>query len=143
MRARILTSALEDLVRGRAFYEKQGEGLGDYFFDSDLPTLIRWPSTAEFTGKSSAATGCSPAVFPTRFTTKWTTRVRLCEEESPFTQWSCGNCGYGAEEDEAQASECPRCSSPKMSALLKDSDGFHRWCCVCGSFQSTKEAFAI
>ena len=27
----ILRSAMEDLVRGREFYEKQGEGLGDYF----------------------------------------------------------------------------------------------------------------
>jgi plasmid stabilization system protein ParE len=34
MRVRILTAALRDLERGRAFYEQQGEGLGDYFFDS-------------------------------------------------------------------------------------------------------------
>jgi plasmid stabilization system protein ParE len=34
MRVRILTSALNDLDRGRAFYEKQGEDLGEYFFDS-------------------------------------------------------------------------------------------------------------
>jgi plasmid stabilization system protein ParE len=27
----ILRSAIEDLARGRDFYEKQGEGLGDYF----------------------------------------------------------------------------------------------------------------
>ena len=31
MRIVILRSAIEDLVRGRMFYEKQGEGLGDYF----------------------------------------------------------------------------------------------------------------
>jgi len=34
MRVRILTSAFEDLTFGRAFYEAQGQGLGDYFFDS-------------------------------------------------------------------------------------------------------------
>lgn len=34
MRIKILSSALEDLREGREFYEKQGEGLGDYFFDS-------------------------------------------------------------------------------------------------------------
>ena len=34
MRVRILTSAFEDLAAGRAFYEDQGEGLGDYFYDS-------------------------------------------------------------------------------------------------------------
>src|SRR5262249_31009157 len=32
----ILTSAFEDLAVGRAFYEEQGEGLGDYFYDSDF-----------------------------------------------------------------------------------------------------------
>lgn len=34
MRVRILTSAFNDLAAGRRFYDKQGEGLGDYFFDS-------------------------------------------------------------------------------------------------------------
>jgi hypothetical protein len=31
---RILTSAFNDLAAGRVFYEAQGKGLGDYFFDS-------------------------------------------------------------------------------------------------------------
>jgi plasmid stabilization system protein ParE len=34
MRIRILDSALEDLDRGRRFYERQGVGLGEYFLDS-------------------------------------------------------------------------------------------------------------
>jgi hypothetical protein len=34
MTVRILTSAFNDLAAGRAFYESQGHGLGDYFFDS-------------------------------------------------------------------------------------------------------------
>jgi len=34
MRIRILSSAVDDLHAGRLFYEKQGEGLGEYFFDS-------------------------------------------------------------------------------------------------------------
>jgi plasmid stabilization system protein ParE len=34
MRIRILDSALEDLDRGRVFYERQGEELGVYFLDS-------------------------------------------------------------------------------------------------------------
>lgn len=34
MRLRILDSALEDLDRGRLFYERQGQGLGVYFLDS-------------------------------------------------------------------------------------------------------------
>ena len=34
MRIKILSSAMDDLYEARLFYEKQGEGLGDYFFDS-------------------------------------------------------------------------------------------------------------
>ena len=34
MKVKILRSAVEDLHSGRSFYEKQGEGLGDYFLDT-------------------------------------------------------------------------------------------------------------
>jgi len=34
MNLRVLTPAIEDLTEGRNFYELQGDGLGDYFFDS-------------------------------------------------------------------------------------------------------------
>lgn len=34
MKIKLLSSALEDLSEGRSFYAKQGEGLGEYFFDS-------------------------------------------------------------------------------------------------------------
>ena len=34
MKIKILSSALEDLYAGRAFYEKQVEGVGEYFFDT-------------------------------------------------------------------------------------------------------------
>ena len=34
MRIKILSSAVDDLHAGRLFYEKQGEGVGAYFFDS-------------------------------------------------------------------------------------------------------------
>ena len=43
MKIKLLSSALEDLYEGRLFYEKQGEGLGEYFFDSlfsDIDSLI-------------------------------------------------------------------------------------------------------
>jgi plasmid stabilization system protein ParE len=42
MKVKILTSAIKDLEDGREFYEKQCEGLGDYFFDtlfSDIDSL--------------------------------------------------------------------------------------------------------
>jgi len=42
MRIKILFSAVEDLHASRLFYEKQGEGLGEYFFDalfSDIDSL--------------------------------------------------------------------------------------------------------
>lgn len=34
MKIKLLSSAVEDLYKGRLFYEKQREGLGEYFFDS-------------------------------------------------------------------------------------------------------------
>ena len=34
MKIRLLSAAIEDLYEGRQFYEKQGEGLGEYFFNS-------------------------------------------------------------------------------------------------------------
>ena len=34
MKIRILSSAFDDLSRGRDFYEQQGEGLDGYFLDS-------------------------------------------------------------------------------------------------------------
>ena len=43
MRITILASALIDLQTGRKFYDKQGEGLGDYFYDSlfsDIDSLM-------------------------------------------------------------------------------------------------------
>jgi len=43
MRIKILSSAIEDLHAGSLFYEKQGEGLGEYFYDSlfsDIDSLL-------------------------------------------------------------------------------------------------------
>ena len=43
MRIKILSSAVEDLHAGRSFYDKQGQGLGEYFFDSlfsDIDSLV-------------------------------------------------------------------------------------------------------
>ena len=43
MKIKVLSSAIEDLYEGRLFYEKQGEGLGEYFFDSlfsDIDSLV-------------------------------------------------------------------------------------------------------
>ena len=34
MKIRILTAAFRDLETGRFFYDRQGEGLGEYFLDS-------------------------------------------------------------------------------------------------------------
>lgn len=34
MKIKLLSSAMEDLYEGRLFYERQGEGLGEYFFNS-------------------------------------------------------------------------------------------------------------
>ena len=34
MNVQLLRSAMEDLTTGRQFYDRQGAGIGDYFFDS-------------------------------------------------------------------------------------------------------------
>ena len=42
MKIRVLLSALDDLDRGRQFYARQGESIGDYFLDplfSDIDSL--------------------------------------------------------------------------------------------------------
>jgi|GEM_PF-1646891 len=63
-------------------------------------------------------------------------------EEFPWTQWRCGHCGYLAEEDERQERGCPHCRSTTFGSLLiKDRQGFHRWCCACGSFEDTLDSF--
>ena len=43
MKIEVLSSAYNDLQKGRNFYEKQSSSLGDYFFDSlfaDIDSLI-------------------------------------------------------------------------------------------------------
>jgi len=43
MKIKILSSAVEDLHAGRLFYDKQTEGLGEYFLDSlfsDIDSLV-------------------------------------------------------------------------------------------------------
>jgi len=42
VKIRVLSSAFNDLADGRDFYERQGEGVGEYFMDSlfaDIDTL--------------------------------------------------------------------------------------------------------
>ncbi|MGH8017604.1 MAG: type II toxin-antitoxin system RelE/ParE family toxin [Opitutaceae bacterium] len=34
MKVRVLRSAIEDLADGQQFYDRQAEGVGDYFFDT-------------------------------------------------------------------------------------------------------------
>jgi hypothetical protein len=53
MRLRILDSALEDLDRGRIFYERQGEGLGAYFLDSLFAEIDSLVYMRGSTGRSS------------------------------------------------------------------------------------------
>ncbi len=43
MKIQVLTSAYNDLLKGRQFYENQSDNLGDYFFDTlfaDIDSLI-------------------------------------------------------------------------------------------------------
>jgi hypothetical protein len=72
MRVRILTSALADLTSGRAFYEAQGEGWGEYFFDSVFSDI---DSLALYGGIHRKALGYHRMLarrFPPRFITDGT-----------------------------------------------------------------------
>ena len=71
MRVKILLSAVEDLYAGRIFYEKQGEGVGEYFFDSlfsDIDSLVLYggihPKTFGY------LIGCCPRGFLMPCTTR-------------------------------------------------------------------------
>lgn len=65
------------------------------------------------------------------------------EEESSLTLWRCDSCGYEAYEDETRIIDCPACGTEKMNMLIKDAEGFHRWCCLCNLFEETDERFEI
>ena len=66
----------------------------------------------------------------------------LDEDVSPFTLWTCSSCGYTIEEDEKRKYDCLRCASAKGCLLVKDKEGFYRWCSACGLFESTTETFS-
>jgi hypothetical protein len=63
------------------------------------------------------------------------------EEESPWTEWWCRHCKDVMEEDEAQNGDCPQCGSERSCHLVRDKEGFHRWCCRCGLFVPTTDRF--
>ena len=63
------------------------------------------------------------------------------EERSKFTFWVCNECGYEPEEDESREMVCQHCGQLHGSSLLRDKEGFHRWCCRCHRFEPTHETF--
>lgn len=66
----------------------------------------------------------------------------LDEVVSPLTKWHCATCKYSVEEDEAREQTCAHCGSERSSLLVRDDAGTHRWCCTCGSFETSTESFA-
>jgi hypothetical protein len=61
MRIKILSSAVEDLYAGRLFYEKQGEGLGEYFFNSLFSDIDSLSFTQVSIKRSSVTTVFYPS----------------------------------------------------------------------------------
>jgi hypothetical protein len=83
MKIRLLSSAFNDLARGRDFYEQQGEGLGSYFLDSvfsDIDSLMLY---AGIHRQVLVFIGCCPNGFPTRFITGW----KLVAKRSSIACW--------------------------------------------------------
>ncbi len=80
MKVKLLSTALEDLYEARLFYERQGEGLGEYFFDSlfsDIDSLILMLGV---TRKYLVIIECWPKGFLTQFITRLNKRLQLCGE---------------------------------------------------------------
>ena len=68
MKIIILPSARDDLADGFDFYERQQEGLGNYFQESLFLTLIHSSFTQAFISKYSVFIGSCPSAFLTQFT---------------------------------------------------------------------------
>lgn len=56
------------------------------------------------------------------------------DEISDLTNWSCGQCGYFAQEDEKNERVCHRCNA-KTESLLSDQDDTYYWCSKCNSIR--------
>jgi len=70
MKIVILPSARDDLAGGAAFYENQGEGLGEYFRESLISDVDSWKYTRAFTKECSDFTACCLSTFHTQFITR-------------------------------------------------------------------------
>ena len=68
MKVRVLRPALDDLAAGRKFYDRQSEGVGDYFFDSLFAEIDSWSSTLGFTACNLAIIACWRSVSLMPFT---------------------------------------------------------------------------
>lgn len=76
MKIRILTSAFNDLAEARDFYERQGEGIGEYFLDSLFSDIDSLALYAGIHRKFSVSIRCCPNVFPLRFTINLKGKIR-------------------------------------------------------------------
>ena len=65
MKVRFFRSALDDLANARRFYDRQQEGVGDYFFGQLISLRWRFPLAlhGEFTPCTSACIVCWQSVF--------------------------------------------------------------------------------
>jgi hypothetical protein len=67
MKIVVLPSACHDLSAGFDFYERQREGLGDYFIESLASDVDSLRFTPASTSKFLVITGFYPSVFHMRF----------------------------------------------------------------------------
>ncbi|MFO8027190.1 MAG: hypothetical protein R6U56_05965 [Opitutales bacterium] len=68
MKLQIRPTALEDLAKGRGFYDLQELGVGDYFFDSVFADIDSLKLYAGIHPKVFGFIGCLRRDFPTPFT---------------------------------------------------------------------------
>jgi hypothetical protein len=78
MKLRILPAAVADLHRGRDFYARQADSVGDYFLDSLFSDIDSLELYAAYMSNTSAIIGCSPSGFLLPSITKWTGMSASC-----------------------------------------------------------------
>jgi hypothetical protein len=66
----LLEEAAQDMLDGKAFYDTQTLGIGNYFWDSLMPILNHFTFMQAFTNNTLVCSACSQNAFPTLFIIK-------------------------------------------------------------------------
>jgi hypothetical protein len=63
------------------------------------------------------------------------------DEESPLTQWGCGECAYHAFEDESKLRDCTVCGDKDSDSYMIEDENKYWWCSSCGRIEPIVKKF--